>query len=90
MGLEQRIEAVEKDLANLVNKHRQLHARSEALFQIAKVMFTLIPGEESAKQTLLTLIHDATNKHMESAGFDADIQKAVRASMDELAKVILA
>jgi hypothetical protein len=89
MGLEQRLEVLEKDVANLVEKHRALHARSEALFQISKVMFTLIPGEESAKQSLLTLIHDATNNHMETAGFDEDIQKAIRASMDELAKVIL-
>jgi hypothetical protein len=60
------------------------------LFQVAKVMFTLIPGEPSAKQSLLKLINEATNQHMQAAGFDQEIQAAVRASMDELTKVILA
>lgn len=89
MGLEQRVKALEADMANLIDKHRALHARAEALFQVSKVMFTLIPGEASAKQSLLTLIHDATNNHMNAAGFDQQIQESVRASMDELARVIV-
>lgn len=81
--LEQRVE-------QLVEAHRALAARCEALMQVSKVMLAVIPGDEAMKSKLLLSAYDATNTHMDNAGFDEQQQAAIRRSMDEMARVILA
>lgn len=89
MGLEQRVEDLEQDIAMLIDKQRALYARYEGLYQVAKIMFALIPGEPAVKRKLMTTIYDATSDHMETAEIDAETQQAVRASIDELTRVIV-
>jgi len=80
----------EEMLDKLTTAHRALAARTEALFQLSKVMFAIIPADKSTKTRLLTAVYDETNHHMEQAGFDREFQEDVRRSIDELANVILA
>jgi hypothetical protein len=88
MGLEQRVSDLEEDFAMLTDKHREMYARYEGLYQVAKIMFFLIPGDEAAKKRLLISVYDATSEHMDKAGIDDETQQAVRASIDELTRVI--
>ena len=78
------------DIDELIAAHRALAARSEAMFQVCKVMFAIIPAEKAVITRLLTSVYDATNVHMDKAGFDEAFQEDVRRSIDEIANVILA
>jgi len=81
---------LEARLEELVVAHCKLAARNEALMQVCKVMFSLIPGDAGTKSRLLTSIYDATSEHMEKTQFDEDMQQDVRKAIDELTRVILA
>jgi hypothetical protein len=82
MGLEQ-------EIAELRDAHRALAARNEALFQYAKIMFALIPGDMPTKRRLLKSVRAATVSHMQSASCDDQYQSAVVRAMNELDGVIL-
>ncbi|MBZ0105421.1 MAG: hypothetical protein K8H84_07290 [Sulfuricella denitrificans] len=82
--------SAKKKLRKLTEAHRELAARTEALAQVAKVVYPLIgmthPG---IAKRLITQIYDATNDHMERRGFDDEYQQWVRSAMDELCELIL-
>lgn len=79
-----------KQLRRLENAHRALAARSDALFQVSKIIFPIIgtisPG---IAKRLTTSIYDATNAHMDRLKYDDEYQQMVRESMDEICALIL-
>lgn len=84
MNLEQRVSELE-------HAHRSLTARNEALYQVCKVMLPIaLSSNAQFVHRLLTSCYDATNDHMDKAGWDIHMQEMVRASMDELSNVLMA
>jgi len=77
-------------LDTLTEKHRNLAARHEALFQTSKVMFALMASVPDLKKALLDAAADATSAYLKASGCDDVYQKAARAALDELRSVALA
>lgn len=79
----ERLEAIAK-------AHRALAARHEALFQISKVMFALIPDVSGVRGRLLAAAKDATLLHMQMAGHDQEYCQLVQRSMAEICDLLKA
>lgn len=89
LNLKGEIMCNQESLDTLINAHRALAARQEALFQISKVMFALIPDGSGLKRRLLASANDAIQMHMQNAGHDQEYKQLVQSSMDELRQILL-
>jgi hypothetical protein len=84
-----RIEEVETKLDEMIEKHRALAARTEALFETCKIMFALIPAPLPMTRHLLQSLHRVTLHQMNHEGRDLEYQLLVEAALEELQAVAL-
>lgn len=83
-------EELEAKLDELIEKHRTMAARTEALFETSKIMFALIPAPLPMTRHLLQSLHRVTLHQMYYEGRDLEYQLLVEAALEELQAVALA
>jgi hypothetical protein len=85
-----KVKEIETKLDQLLEKHRALAARHEALFETSKVMFALIDAPLPMVQHLLHHQYRVTWTHRHHVGMDDQYQLLVEAACEELQAVALA
>lgn len=88
MTTDERIEALDQRLEQLVDAHRALAARHEGLMMSCRVLLPLIQIAPSLKQRLMTSAYDALTMHMDAANFDDEFQQTARTAIDEVFSTI--
>lgn len=88
MTTDERIDALDERLEQLVDAHRAVAARHEGLMMSCRVLLPLIKIDQSTKQRLMTGAYDALTMHMDAANFDDEFQKTARTAIDEVFSTI--
>jgi len=88
MTIDERIEALDERLEQLVDAHRALAARHEGLMMSCRVLLPLIQIGQSTKLRLMTSAYDALTMHMDAANFDDEFQQTARTAIDEVFSTI--
>jgi hypothetical protein len=82
-----KIVEVETKLDELIEKHRALAARHEALFQTSKILIGLIDAPLPLLLGLMKSLERATLQHLNQAATDGEYQMMVEAALEELQAV---
>jgi hypothetical protein len=76
------------ELQELIAAHRNLAARHEALFQMSKAMFAILPASAHLKMQTGEMVHQALESEQRIEPFDDQYRSAVMQAMSELLEVL--
>jgi hypothetical protein len=74
------------DLQELIAAHRNLAARHEALFQMSKAMFAILPASVLLKMQTGDLVRQVVQAEQRNEPFDDQYRSVVMQAIDELAE----